>query len=318
MKSKRFAKYAWFVLAFTVLVVLWGAFVRATGSGAGCGNHWPLCNGEVVPRATQVETLVEFSHRVTSGLSMLFVLGLIIWGFRLYGRGQAIRRGLVGAGVFIILEALIGAGLVLFGLTADNDSRARAISMALHLVNTFLLMASLAYTAWLASGRPAPRFRGQGLAGVGWWLGLIGVIFLGMSGAITALGDTLFPAESLTHGLTQEFAPGAHILLRLRIWHPFIAVGVGLYVIFLAAQLKRSRPGESVNRLATTVITLIIVELVAGAINVALLAPVWMQLVHLLLACAVWISFFLLGMAAFAAPQTEEAPFRIPAGARAS
>ncbi len=318
MKSKRFAMVAWFVLAFTVLVVLWGAFVRVTGSGAGCGNHWPLCNGEVVPRVAQVETLVEFSHRLTSGLSMLFVLGLMIWGFRLYGRGDPIRRGLVGAGVFIIMEALIGAGLVLFGLTADNDSRARAISMALHLVNTFLLMASLAYVAWLASGRPAPRFRGQGLAGAGWWLGLIGVIFLGMSGAITALGDTLFPAESLTQGLQQDFGEGVHILLRLRIWHPFIAVGIALYVIFLASQLKRARPGNAVSRLARLVITLVIVELVAGAINVALLAPVWMQLVHLFLACSVWISFFLLGLAAFAAPQTEDATFRIPAGAQVS
>jgi heme A synthase len=318
VKSKRFATYAWFVLAFTVLVVLWGAFVRASGSGAGCGNHWPLCNGVVVPRAARVETLIEFSHRMTSGLSMLFVLGLIIWGFRLYGRGQAIRWGLVGAGVFILMEALIGAGLVLFGLTADNDSRARAISMALHLINTFLLMASLAYTAWLASGHTAPRFRGQGPVGAGWWLGLIGIIFLGMSGAITALGDTLFPAESFSQGLQQDFGAGSHILLKLRVWHPFIAVGVGLYVIFLALLLKRSRPGDAVSRLATLVITLVIVQLVAGAINVALLAPIWMQLLHLFLACSVWITFFLLGLAAFAVAETEDVAFRIPAGARVS
>jgi heme A synthase len=314
MQPKRFAIYAWLVLAFTLLVVLWGAFVRATGSGAGCGNHWPLCNGVVVPRAPQVETMIEFSHRLSSGLNMLLVLGLIAWGFRLYGRGHPIRRGLVGAGVFIILEALIGAGLVLFGLTADNDSRARAISMALHLVNTFLLMAALAYTAWLASGRPAPRLRGQGLGGIGWGIGLAGVIFVGMSGAITALGDTLFPALSITQGIQEELASDAHALLRLRVWHPFIAVGVGLYVIVLARLLNRSRPVEAVGRLSTTVVVLVIIELVAGAINVALLAPVWMQLLHLFLACAVWVSLFLLGMAAFAMPEDQEVATAAPAG----
>jgi len=203
MKSERYALYAWFVLGFTVLVILWGAFVRATGSGAGCGNHWPLCNGVVVPRAPQTETLVELSHRLSSGLNLLLVLGLIVWGFRLYGGGNPIRRSLVASGIFILLEALIGAGLVLFGLTAENESRARAISMALHLVNTFLLMAALAYTAWIASGRATPRFRGQGLVGIGWLLALVGVAFIGMSGAIAALGDTLFPASSLTEGIRQ-------------------------------------------------------------------------------------------------------------------
>jgi heme A synthase len=190
--------------------------------------------------------------------------------------------------------------------------------MALHLVNTFLLMAALAYTAWLASGRPAPRFRGQGLAGFGWWVGLAGVMFLGMSGAITALGDTLFPALSLTQGVQEELASDAHVLLRLRVWHPFIAVGVGLYVILLARLLNRSHGAAAVERLSNAVTVLVIVELVVGAINVALLAPVWMQILHLLLACSVWISLFLLGTAAFAAPQTDEASVAAPAGVPAS
>jgi heme A synthase len=305
MKSRRFARYSWGVLGFTLLVILWGAFVRATGSGAGCGNHWPLCNGQVVPRAEQVETLVEFSHRLSSGLNLLLVLGLIVWGFRLYGWNHPIRLGLLGSGVFILMEALIGAGLVLFGLTADNDSRARAISMALHLVNTFLLMAALAYTAWLASGGGRVRLRSQGLLSAAWVFGLVGVVFLGMSGAITALGDTLFPAESFSAGVRQEFAPGAHFLLRLRIYHPFIAVAVSLYVIALAYVLGRARPGQLTGRFSVAVRALVIVELVAGALNVALLAPVWMQLVHLALACAIWITLFLLGLSAFTAPASE-------------
>ncbi|MCU0507346.1 MAG: COX15/CtaA family protein, partial [Anaerolineae bacterium] len=136
--NRRFAFFAWGVLAYNVLVILWGAFVRATGSGAGCGSHWPLCNGDVLPRAPALETVVEFSHRVTSGLSLILVLALIVWGWRIYKAGSPVRKTLVASGVFIIVEALIGAWLVLAGLTAENDSIARAVSMALHLVNTFL------------------------------------------------------------------------------------------------------------------------------------------------------------------------------------
>jgi heme A synthase len=310
MKSQRFAVYAWSVLAYSLLVILWGAFVRASGSGSGCGNHWPLCNGAVVPRAPQVETLIEFSHRLSSGLSLLLVLGLVVWGLRVYGSHHPIRVGLIGSLVFILAEALVGAGLVLFGLTADNDSRARAITMALHLVNTFSLMAALAYTAWLASGGAPVRFRGQGWAAPGWWLGVAGVIFVGMSGAVTALGDTLFPASSLSEGLRQELAPSAHFLLRLRVWHPFIAVAVGVYVVLVARILARQRPNPTTSRLSLLVTSLVLVQLVAGAFNVALLAPTWMQLLHLFLACAVWLAFFLLGVSAFSAPvaQALESP----------
>src|SRR5512139_2354559 len=120
MTYTRFAKYAWGDLAYNVLVVLWGAYVRATGSGAGCGSHWPLCNGVVVPRAPQVETMIEFSHRLTSGLSLVLIAVLVVWGFRVYNRGHRVRKALVASGVLIITEALIGAGLVLFGWVAKD------------------------------------------------------------------------------------------------------------------------------------------------------------------------------------------------------
>ncbi len=51
MSQAWFSRYAWGVLLWNVLVALWGAYVRATGSGAGCGSHWPTCNGEILPRA---------------------------------------------------------------------------------------------------------------------------------------------------------------------------------------------------------------------------------------------------------------------------
>jgi heme A synthase len=204
--DRRYAYFAWGVLGYSILVILWGAFVRATGSGAGCGSHWPLCNGVVVPRATQAETMIEFAHRLTSGLSVVLIALLIVWGWRLSRPGHPVRKTLIASGVFIILEALIGAWLVLAGLTADNDSVGRAISMALHLINTFLLLAALAFTAWWASGGERIRLAGRGWLLAGWLMGLVAVIIVGMSGAVTALGDTLFPSASINEGFRADFS----------------------------------------------------------------------------------------------------------------
>ena len=192
------------------------------------------------------------------------------------------------------------SSLVRFGLVRDDRSLARSVVMAIHLVNTFLLLGTLAMTAWWGSGAKPAQFRGQGLAGLGWWLALAGMMVLGASGAITALGDTVFPAQSLVEGLQQELSPGAHFLLRLRMWHPFIAISVGLYVVLVARTINALRPSPLTKRLADLQTALFIIQVIAGAINIALLAPVWMQLLHLALACAAWIGLIMLGLSAFA------------------
>ena len=230
LTAHRFARYAWFVLAYNLFVILWGAFVRASGSGAGCGSHWPLCNGVVVPRAPQLETIIEFAHRMSSGLSLVLVVVLVIWGFRAFAKGHPVRKAVVAVFIFEMVEVLVGAGLVLLGLVARDESVARAIIMPIHLANTFLLLGSTALAAWWASGHAPIRLRGQGLLGIGWVIGLVGVVFIGMSGAVTALGDTLFPAGSLIEGLRQDISPTVHVLVRLRVWHPVIAVAIALYV----------------------------------------------------------------------------------------
>jgi heme A synthase len=320
MALSRFAKYAWGVLAFNILVILWGAFVRATGSGAGCGSHWPTCNGEIFPRAPQIETIVEFTHRLTSGVALLLVFGMLIWAFRSYAAGSLERKGAVLSSIFIIIEALVGAGLVLLELVGENDSLARAIWMAAHLANTFLLLGALTLTAWWASqtrpdehtsppydGRTI-RLGGQGALPWLFGLGFLLVIILGMTGAVTALGDTLFPAGSLVEGIQQDFDTGAHFAVRLRIYHPLLAIGTGIYLALLAGIAAIQRPYPTVKRLAAGVIGVFFVQLIAGLINVILLAPVWMQILHLLLADVIWILLVLLGSATLAA--------QVPVGAR--
>lgn len=294
MNLSRFAKYSWGVLVFNILVILWGAFVRASGSGAGCGSHWPLCNGEVVPRAPQVETIIEFIHRTTSGLAFLLVLGLFVWALRIYPKGDRVRRSASLSFLFIITEALVGAGLVLFRWVAKDASAGRAISIVIHLVNTFFLLASLSMTAWFSS-----HFSEQKGSGIKRHLplliiGMLGTIVLGASGALTALGDTLFPAASLTEGFQSDFSPTAHFLIRLRVFHPTVAVVVGVYLIILAGLIRIQGNQPVTQQIARWLTVGILLQLGAGMVNLFLLAPVWMQIVHLLLADMVWIVLILL------------------------
>lgn len=296
MQLSRFAKYAWFVLLFNLGVILWGAYVRATGSGAGCGSHWPLCNGVVIPRSQQIETMVEFTHRATSGIAFMLVLGMLVWAWRKFPRRHRIRKVALISMVFMITEALVGAGLVLLELVAENASIGRAFSISIHLINTFLLLAFITITAWWASGGNQVRLRwGE----TNLWLlfvGLLGVILLGMSGALTALGDTLFPVSSLEEGLRQDFSPAAHFLIRLRIFHPTIAVIVSVYIILIISWITNKANIERNKILGRATILVVLLQLLAGLLNLILLAPVWLQLVHLLLADLIWI-----GMVLFAA-----------------
>ena len=306
----RFARYAWGVLAYNLGVILWGAYVRASGSGAGCGSHWPLCNGDVVPRAAAAEPLIELTHRLTSGMALVAVVVLFLWARRRYPRGHAVRFGAALSLVFIIMEALLGAGLVLFELVAEDDSWFRAFSMVAHLVNTFILVAVLSLTAWWASGGARGSLRGQGsvprLVGVG--LGLL--LLVGATGAIAALGDTLFPSESLGEGLRNSFSSESHPLVKLRKYHPLLAVLVGGYAAVVARMVARLRPDPTVRRFAAAVVALYAAQLLVGAVNIILLAPVAMQLVHLLLADLVWIAFVLLGAAAVSPPASRIEPVR--------
>jgi heme A synthase len=285
-----------------VAVILWGAFVRATGSGAGCGAHWPLCNGEVVPTAPALATMIELVHRATSGVALLLVFALAVVVYKQRPAGHPARRAAAASVAFILTEAAVGAGLVLFQLVAENESVARALFMAVHLVNTFLLLACLTLTAhWCGDDRPA---RPDTAAREGWSLsaGALALLAVGTSGAVAALGDTLYPAQSILGGLAQDLSPTAHFLVRLRVAHPVLALAGSLAVAFVAGRVLQTAEDAGVRRMAWTVPILALVQIAAGLANVALLAPVWMQIVHLLLADALWIAYVLLAARMLALP----------------
>jgi heme A synthase len=304
----RLARFAWVVLAWNLAVILWGAFVRATGSGAGCGAHWPLCNGQVVPRAPALETMIEFTHRATSGVALLLVFALALWVFRDRPKGHPARTAAAGSVFFILTEAAVGAGLVLFQLVAENDSVARALFMAGHLANTFVLLACLTLAAhWCGTDE---RVRREAVARLGWAMALGGIslVVVGKSGAVAALGDTLYPAQSILGGLAQDVSPTAHFLVQLRVAHPVLALAGVLLVALGAGRVLQATGDDRARRLAWTVAGLGLGQLALGLLNVVLLAPVWLQIVHLLAADALWIAFVLLAVRALSLPVPAPAP----------
>jgi heme A synthase len=245
-----FARFAWSVLWYNIAVILWGAFVRASGSGAGCGNRWPLCDGSVALVSASAHKVIEYTHRAMTGLDGPLVLLLAIWAYLAFPRMHPVRRAATLAGVFLVTEALIGALLVKIQHVAQN---ADAYSESAHLVNTLTLVACLALTAWFGSGHPAPKLRGKAA-----WLAAVSmaaVMVLSITGVIAALGDTLFPAPSLSAGLMQDFNPASSILLRLRGLHPLIAAAVAGWLTFYAVGRLRGAKTAALRVVAMVWIT---------------------------------------------------------------
>jgi len=305
-KLSAFAKYAWFVLVYNLVVIIWGVFLRASHSGDGCGQHWLTCQGEVVPSAPQLKTVIEFSHRLTTGLSAITVLVLFIWALRRFTKGDPARLAAAFSFVFIIIESLIGAGLVLTGNTADNWTPSRPFWAIGHLINTFLLLAALTLTCWFSSGKERIDFNVDRKVVLLLLVGVLGIFIVGSSGSLAALSNMLFPSTSIIEGFAKDFSGTSPMLVRLRISHPIVSVAVGMFLIFLAGWLKRvSSNDRDVAKWVNILSLLVLVQFASGAATLLLHAPIVMQLVHLFLADAVWISFILLSANFLAVPQPD-------------
>jgi len=303
-----FTRFAWAFVAYLLAVILFGAWVRITHSGAGCGSHWPTCHGEIIPLEPSIETLIEYTHRVTSGLLGIIGLGVVAWAARRFGSHRVTWAAVVTL-AFIVFEALIGAGIVLKELVGDDDSVARAVVISLHLVNTLMLMAAAALTAaWSASDSPPHRDR-HIPSGARWVLGaaLAALIVTSMTGAVTALGDTLFPVEiegTLLSQVTSELSRTNHFLVRLRVFHPLVALVAAAVLWFAGGWIRRRSAGPRSHRFARAMQHGVVLQVVAGIVNIGLAAPGWMQLIHLLLAQLVWMATVLAADAVASEPNT--------------
>lgn len=287
--TPRLARFAWAVLAYNVLVIVWGAFVRATRSGAGCGAHWPLCNGEIIPPSPTLATIIEFTHRITSGAAVLLAVALYFAARKSTPVGSAIRRAAAWVVFFELTEGAVGASIVLLRYVGDDASAARAVWIAAHLTNTFFLLVALVVAALRASGvEPSTEASATRKRMVGAAIALS--IIVGIAGAITALGDTLFPATSLASGMQADASATAHFLIRLRILHPILATLTALVLAGIAGTATLGAPSPTLKRAAIAVVVTQLAQIGCGVLNLVLLAPVAMQMLHLLFADFAWIA----------------------------
>lgn len=279
---RKFSWFAWLVLAYNIPVIMWGAYVRASFSGDGCGSHWPFCNGQVVPTAMKTPTMIEYAHRMSTSLDTFLVIALCVWAFVAFPKRHGVRLYAALSFGFLMVEALLGAGLVVFRYVTTSQSAGRPWYLGAHLVNTLLLLATLTATAWLArSGATEVRLRAVPRA---IWMGLAVAVLVSVTGVIAALGDMLFPAASLPAGIRQDLT-GSQMLLHLRMLHPIVAVGAAAYLLWVAGRFKSGAVAAAV-----------IAQICAGFVNLSLLAPMWMQLTHLFISDMLWIALVMLAL----------------------
>lgn len=302
----RFSKFAWFALGYNVVVILWGVFLRATHSGDGCGQHWITCGGEPIPTAPAFATVIEFSHRVTTMLAGFVVIALLIWAFRAFAKGHIVRKMALASFLFIAIEGLIGGGLVLTGNVAGNWTPERPYWTAGHLINTFILVAFLALTAWYSEKGRAFTLRIETKVIALIAAGIFAIFITGISGSMAALTNMLFPSATIAEGIAKDLAPDSHILLRLRILHPILSIFTAIFLVFISGWIKRMSGEDKLTAWWSNALAmLVMLQVIFGAATLLMLAPIIMQLGHLLLADLVWIAFILMSASYISSAKNE-------------
>jgi heme A synthase len=288
MTDRWYRRAGWASLWFTVVVILGGAVVRASGSGDGCGESWPRCEGSLIPLGGDTETMIEFAHRAFTGVLAVALIAFATWTIRHVPRGRPVRRWLFWAAVFFLGEVIIGAVLVLFGWVDTDESIGRVIAVPIHLVNTFLLLGALAGAAFHAS-RSGTRVRWPDRATRSLSLAALGIVLVvGALGALNALSDTLYPDSSLGSGFSADFDSASPLLTQLRIFHPAVAIIGGLALVWIVRHPAYDPEGRAIA-MRNGVVGIVFLQFAVGIVNIALLTPIEVQVLHLLVADVLWI-----------------------------
>lgn len=293
-------RWAWTTLALFVVVVLQGAVVRATSSGAGCGSHWPLCNGQILPQFQRVATIIEFTHRSLTGISSTMFFVLAGWVFYAKPKGHPARKAALWSLFFLILEALLGAALVLKGWVENNTSTARILAQSIHFTNTMLLLATTTAVAVLVGNvKPAKQNKPLQNASL---LTMATVLLAGAAGSIAALADTIFPSTSLRQAIAADFAASSPVLIRMRWMHPASTLLILAATIWLVSLLYRNNAAKAANLLLLN----LLLQMAVGFADVLTLAPTSIQVLHLLGADLFWISLTAIAVPLFIRQDEEQ------------
>ena len=274
-------------IVLSILSILAGAFVRATGSGDGCGSTWPTCKGKIIPQLSDSSEVIEFSHRSISGILLIVTLIIFIKS-RNMSKGTIVRTTVNFLTFFVIFEAAIGAVIVLYEWVGLNSSLPRIIAVPIHLVNTFGLLACYAvlYKVLLNNFKNIKQL---------WDRRFVFVAFLfllsGATGSITALADVLFPSASFYEGLMEDFDRTSELLTRLRILHPIVATGLSVALIIESRKIQKDYKID-----VKFLQLLVIVAVTLGVLNVLSNIVLLLSIFHLAIADLLWITYIYVSM----------------------
>ena len=274
-------------IVLSILSILAGAFVRATGSGDGCGSTWPTCKGKIIPQLSDTSEVIEFSHRSISGILLIVTLIIFIKS-RNMSKGTIVRTTVNFLTFFVVFEAAIGAVIVLYEWVGLNSSLPRIIAVPIHLVNTFGLLACYAalYKVLLNNFKNIKQL---------WDRRFVFVAFLfllsGATGSITALADVLFPSASFYEGLMEDFDRTSELLTRLRILHPLVATGLSVALIIESRKIQKDYKID-----VQCLQLLVIVAVTLGVLNVLSNIVLLLSILHLAIADLLWISYIYVSM----------------------
>lgn len=269
-------------LVLSVLSILAGAFVRATGSGDGCGATWPTCKGRIIPSLSDTSEIIEFSHRGISGILLIVTLYIFV-NSRKLEKGSIARRAANYLTFFVLFEALIGAVIVIFEWVGLNSSLPRIVAVPIHLVNTFGLLASYVILFKILENKlnSIKNLWDRNFI-------IISILFLltGATGSITALADVLYPSASFIEGFLDDFDRTSEVLTRLRIFHPVVSTILSIALYIESKQLQK-RFDINTNFLKF----LIFAAVFLGVANVLSNIVLFLSIFHLALADLLWITY---------------------------
>ena len=275
-------KLSLYGLVVSVFSIIAGAIVRATGSGDGCGASWPTCNGEIIPELDTPSELIEFSHRSVSGVLLIITLIIFVKSFK--DEVPTLQKKIIWSlTFFVLLEALIGAVIVIYEWVGMNSSAPRIIAVPLHLVNPFGLLG--AYTLLFHLTRNSKTTLNN-FFDRGFKIGLFLFLLSGATGSIAALADVIFPSESFITGLAEDFDTNSEVLTRLRILHPIVASALSLYLYSEANRLQNEYQVITKN-----IKLLILLGVLLGVSNVISNIILPLSILHLLMADLLWILY---------------------------
>ena len=274
-------------IVLSILSILAGAFVRATGSGDGCGSTWPTCKGKIIPQLSDTSEVIEFSHRSVSGILLIVTLIIFIKS-RSMSKGSIVRTTVNFLTFFVLFEAAIAAVIVLYEWVGLNSSLPRIIAVPIHLVNTFGLLACYAilYKVLLNNFKNIKQLWDRRFV-------FIAFLFLlsGATGSITALADVLFPSASFYEGLMEDFDRTSELLTRLRILHPMVATGLSVALIIESRKIQKDYKID-----VKFFQILVFIAVILGVLNVLSNILLLLSILHLAIADLLWITYIYVSM----------------------